>query len=110
MMNRNARYEQGRWRRWAALSIALVGALALGGCSESGDDTSEFNGTITLTVENPDRCDRLDQRHCLLPFPSDTFTVTDDATDTGLRVNLARASMPMNASGVHVDPTEWNRN
>jgi hypothetical protein len=89
--------------------LVLLSVFALNGCTESGFD-DQFNGTITLSVENPDRCDPLDARHCLLPFPSDTFTVADASTDTGLRINFARDSMPVNVGDVHVDPTEWNRN
>lgn len=55
-------------------------------------------------------CDPLDPRSCLLPFPSDRFTVPADDTDTGLRVALPEEGMPANADGVVMDPTEWNRN
>lgn len=101
--------EQASLRGFApALAVASL-VLLLASCDGdgSGDD---FNGTIELVVENADRCDPLDARHCLLPFPSNTFTVADSETDTGLRINLARESMIANAQGVHVDPTEWNRN
>jgi hypothetical protein len=89
--------------------LTCAATLVLSGCTESEIDNL-FNGTIALSVEHPDRCDPLDARHCLLPFPSDTFTIADATTDTGLRVNFASESMPVNAAGVHVDPTEWNRN
>ncbi len=56
------------------------------------------------------RCDFLDAAKCLLPFPSDTYTVADPSTDTGRRIAFAGASMPANSQGVGVDPTEWNRN
>ncbi len=90
-----------------AAACALV-ALA-GACSHtsSGSDSA---GTIDLVVENPDRCDPLDQRHCLLPFPSDFFTVEDASTDTGLRINIQTASSIRNVKGVNADMTEWNRN
>ena len=55
-------------------------------------------------------CDPLDTTRCLLPFPSNAFTVADPATSTGLRVAFPAEGMPVNASGVAVDPTEWNRN
>ena len=55
-------------------------------------------------------CDPLDTTRCLLPFPSNAFTVADSATSTGLRIAFPAAGMPVNASGVAVDPTEWNRN
>jgi len=65
-----------------------------------------------VDVTNADRCDfiGLSPSRCVLPFPNDWFTVPDRSTDTGIRVNLAAASLPANVSGVHVDPTEWNRN
>jgi hypothetical protein len=54
-------------------------------------------------------CTRIDDRACLLPFPSDVFTVADATTDTGRRVRFAPEAMPANISGVHIDPTDWNR-
>lgn len=65
---------------------------------------------LHLALESPERCDPIDPRHCLLPFPNDHFTAPDPTTPTGRRVNFAAASMPANAAGVHIDPTEWNRN
>ena len=90
-----------------AAACALV-AFA-GACSHtsSGSDSA---GTIDLVVENPDRCDPLDPRHCLLPFPSDFFTVADESTDTGLRINIQTASSIRNVKGVNADMSEWNRN
>ena len=90
-----------------AAACALV-AFA-GACSHtsSGSDSA---GTIDLVVENPDRCDPLDPRHCLLPFPSDFFTVEDASTDTGLRIDIQTASSIRNVKGVNADMTEWNRN
>ena len=55
-------------------------------------------------------CDPTDGRACLLPFPNDRFTVPDPVTATGRRVAFKPEWMPANASGKHVDPTEWNRN
>lgn len=55
-------------------------------------------------------CDFLDPAKCLYPFPNDYFTVSDRSTDTGRRVQFSPDSMPRNAAGVPIDPTEWNRN
>ena len=55
-------------------------------------------------------CELLGQARCMLPFPDDFFTVSDRHTDTGRRIDLTAASLPANVAGVHVDPTEWNRN
>ena len=85
----------------ALLAVLL---LAPSACSDDGPEP------IETSVADVDRCDPLDQTHCLLPFPSDTFTVDDGTTDTKRRVALDEASMPANADGAHVDPAEWNRN
>ena len=109
MKNPAPRPRDGQSFRSLALIVACVALVAsAGACSDSSDGGS--GGTIDLAVSNPDRCDPLDPRHCLLPFPSDFFTTADDATDTGIRVNIVRESAIRNVQGVHVDTTEWNRN
>jgi len=88
---------------------ACFAALAVAGC---GDSSGGPWAPPALVIEapNPDRCDPLDTRVCLFPFPNDFYTVADPDTDTGRRISFARESMPTNVSGVQVDPTEWNRN
>lgn len=93
----------------ARVLTGLAVATLVASCNHGGGSGGS-NGTIDLVVSNPDRCDPLDQRHCLLPFPSDFFTTDDAATDTGRRVNIVRESAIRNVKGVHVDTTEWNRN
>ncbi|MGH2978762.1 MAG: hypothetical protein ACRDLQ_03890 [Solirubrobacterales bacterium] len=56
------------------------------------------------------RCDPFDPSVCLQPWPNDHFTVADPTTDTGRRVDLDLASMPRNAAGKPIDPTDFNRN
>src|SRR4051794_2594031 len=46
----------------------------------------------------------------LLPWPSNAYTKHDATTDTGRRLNLQITQMPVNAAGVPVDPTAFNRN
>jgi hypothetical protein len=88
--------------------VALVAACS-GDDDRSGEATTE--GAIELAAETPERCEFIaDGGHCLLPFPSDWFTVEDAATDTGRRIDLDVASMPVNVEGTPVDPTEINRN
>ena len=69
-----------------------------------------FSWEPAVDVSLADRCELLGQSGCLLPFPSDWFTVADAGSDTGRRVRFVAGSMPANVSGVHVDQTEWNRN
>jgi hypothetical protein len=54
------------------------------------------------------RCDPI-AAPCMLPWPNDYFTVDDPGTATGRRVALAAASLPVNTSGLQVDPTDQNR-
>ncbi len=71
--------------------------------------TAEFEGTIELAVEHPDRCEFVGQG-CMLPFPSDHFTVSDASTFTGRRVDIAPESMPTNSGGVLVETSRLNLN
>ena len=59
---------------------------------------------------NKPGCDPIDSGACLLPFPSNAYTVADKATDTGLRVDMAPGSAGSNSKGVPIELTEWNRN
>ena len=57
------------------------------------------------------KCNGAPKRGCMLPFPSNVaHTKKDKTAATGRRVALTKAEMPANAQGVHIDPTEWNRN
>ena len=65
--------------------------------------------TPVNAAERAPRCDPIDPKACLLPFPNDYFTVAD-STPTGRRVDLNPLAMPRNAAGKPIDPSEWNRN
>lgn len=54
-------------------------------------------------------CDQLDTSMCMFPFPSDFWTVADDTTPTGRRVDISLLATPRNVALVPMDPTEWNR-
>ena len=64
---------------------------------------------IESAIANAPACDPIAPDLCLLPFPSNFYTVADD-TPTGLRVSFPVEAMPVNSEGVAIDPTEWNRN
>jgi hypothetical protein len=121
---------------WVIISAVMLLAACSDSGSASSDSTASPDATVpastdapTTTVAPPteadaataaevqaavdaggDGCDPLDTTRCLLPFPSNAYTLADTATDTGLRVNFPKDGMPANESGVVVDPTEWNRN
>lgn len=48
-----------------------------------------------------------DNRSCMLPYPSNFYTRTDDGTPTGLRLEYPQQVLPANVSGVHMDPTPY---
>jgi len=88
----------------------LVLALVVAGCGSDDDDQDFFRGTIDLEVDRPEICNPLDQRHCMLPFPNDFFSVEDVTSDTGHRISIDTGATPTNRDGVQIDTTEWNRN
>ncbi|MCL4287453.1 MAG: hypothetical protein KJ006_07390, partial [Thermoleophilia bacterium] len=75
-------------------------------------DPARCDGTDPVGVEvaTADRCDPIAApgEQCLFPYPNDFYTRRDESAPTGLRLDLKPASMPSNASGVPVDPTEIN--
>jgi len=89
--------------------LVLSSAAFVAGCSNGGDSSS-FEGSIDLEVDRPDVCNPLDSRHCLLPFPSDFFSVDDPTSDTGRRIAIDSFATPTNIDGAQIDTTEWNRN
>src|SRR5262249_59910147 len=95
-------------RGLVAALVLLLGATA---CSQGSGRPPDLKGKIDITLSHdPAVCDPLGGERCLLPFPNDYFTVADHLTATGRRVDLDQAATPANASGVHIDPTELNRN
>jgi hypothetical protein len=63
---------------------------------------------LGIDLAQQDRCDPLIPERCLLPFPSDHFTVRDRGTKTGRRVRFVREALPANVLGAHLDPSELN--
>ncbi|MFM8972043.1 MAG: hypothetical protein ACKOOG_05280 [Actinomycetota bacterium] len=89
------------------LTPAAVGAT---GTTSTGTRRRAAATALGVDASTAQRCDVLDPARCLLPFPNDHFTVSDRSSATGRRVRFDAASMPANAKGRRVDPTEWNRN
>ena len=72
-------------------------------------DAARCGAYKPVPVENADRCDFLDPRVCLQPFPNDYFTKPDASSPTGKRLNINLQSTPANTDGVHIDPSDMNR-
>lgn len=90
------------------LSALLVSSVLIG-CSDSNDNNRDPD-PISIETPNAERCEILDLLNCMFPWPSSAFTVADESTDTGRRVNMSIDSMPVNKQGVPIDTAEWNRN
>ena len=100
----------------------LYGALltvVLAACSDSSDtpatppvepEPPQPPPLISIVTPNAERCEILDPDNCMLPWPSDRFTVADDSSNTGRRIEVSQDSLPANRQGVRVDPAELNRN
>lgn len=119
----------GRMRSSTRLSVTLVtvaGLVASCGGSSDGDAKKATDSTSRATSESTTKqaetsapkvidlsalgpCDPIAPR-CLVPYPNDFYTEPAADTDTGRRLRFDRESMPANAAGVHIDPTEWTRN
>jgi hypothetical protein len=54
-------------------------------------------------------CDPLVPEHCMLPFPSDFFTVPDRDTRTHKRIHFTPEGLPKNLNGVPLEAAELNR-
>jgi len=94
-------------RHLSRVAGAALVALLAGGWVQGVADARPAQ---EAPVDAHGACDFLDPAKCLYPFPNDYFTVPDRSTDTDRRVQFSPDSMPRNAAGVPIDPTEWNRN
>ncbi|HTO01742.1 MAG TPA: hypothetical protein VL068_13815 [Microthrixaceae bacterium] len=103
---------------------AFTGDISKGNPTVEAPASSKASGTAPEPVEldaasmarlqtelgqSGEGCEVLSTRSCLLPFPSDAYTVADNSTGTGRRVDLPEGLLA-NAGGSTLDPTEWNRN
>jgi hypothetical protein len=87
-----------------------TGIIRLSAWADHAHAATSFDVEPDLDLAAGARCDFLMPTRCLLPYPSDFYTVADPASPTGRRINLDARSLPANVHGVHIDPTEWNRN
>jgi hypothetical protein len=90
--------------------LPLVLACVLAACSNGNNSNNSATPPVSIATTDADRCEILDALNCMFPWPSSVFTVADDNTATGRRVNLPVASMPVNKQGVPVETAEFNRN
>lgn len=119
---RRARHGERSWRtprRWAAASAVVVAATLLAACQPidglfghgfPGRGTDRPQPAWGVSVPGASACNPLGGQQCMLPFPSDYYTVPDPSMPSGRRVDIPAAATPANVAGVHVDPTTLMRN
>jgi len=73
-----------------------------GGGTESSSSTFE-----TITLDNPDVCEFLNNAECLLPYPSSRFEVPDPTTATGIRLAIPAYGLPT-LIGPALSPAPYN--
>src|SRR5438552_13622767 len=86
-------------------AMLTVLALVVGMAAEGALPASAGAARLATTAT----CDPIATSLCLLPFPDDFYTVADPDSPTGRRLHLPVAAMPVNISGVPIDPSETNR-
>ena len=99
-------------RRLVAVLVVfgvLAAGCSSGGEEDGGGDPSSGPNRVEEEAAGTGACDDIDPAACLLPWPNDRFTRADPATATQRRLDLPADGMPKNASGVGIDPGEWNR-
>lgn len=98
--------------RGMLLGVAVVFAAAACSDDDGAPDAEPLGEeeAALLAEEAVEGCEVLDDRACLLPFPSDVFAADDEGTDTGLRIDFPVEAMPVNAEGTAVDPEGWTGN
>ncbi|UJA21483.1 hypothetical protein HJD18_15525 [Thermoleophilia bacterium SCSIO 60948] len=130
---RPAKGRIGKRPKTVSLTLTKSGAQAISGCSKHtialgakvGKKTYRGSGTLVndpkecpkpkpytgpeIDTPNSSRCDVIETRFCLQPFPNDFYTVEDPDTETGRRVAIDERSMPDNVRGNEIDPTDINR-
>ena len=62
------------------------------------------------SVAGAPACNPLGGTTCMVPFPSDYYTVVDHGMPSGRHVTIPLAAMPTNKTGVPISPTAYGRN
>ncbi len=98
-----------RTKRSTRWSVLLLAAATTSACAGPLAPLASMQFGSTASVALP-LCDPIGPQRCMVPFPNDYYTVADATSATGRRINFQAAQMPVNSSGVSIDPTSWNRN
>ena len=94
------------------MPLLILAAASFAGCNSDPSDSVASSAPDPIVhaeedaiLENSLRCDPLDERACLLPWPNDAFTVPDPDSATGRWLDIHPESTPINVDGVAFDVT-----
>ena len=113
--------------------VVAAGSAVLAGCATPIGDAADWqqfsagdgSDSASLVRQTPacrpksidlsqsSDCDFIGQQQgslCMLPFPDDYYTVADQSTGTGRRIDFHAAGMPKNAASVPINPSPYSLN
>ncbi|MHB1582777.1 MAG: hypothetical protein ACYCU7_04410 [Acidimicrobiales bacterium] len=97
-----------------ASTLAVPAAASAAGSPRSVDAgrpvLSASSGAADWGATPADPCDALDPSGCMLPFPSDYYTVADSRMPTGRRIYFPPGAFPAAVGAGPVDPAPWEAN
>ncbi|HVX19986.1 MAG TPA: hypothetical protein VHB02_01420 [Acidimicrobiales bacterium] len=93
----------------AALLAPVVAPTAAGAATRRGP-TAPPSTDWGASVAGASDCDPLGGSTCMVPFPSDYYTVVDRSMPSGRQVAFPKAAMPTNVVGLHITPAAYGRN
>ena len=97
----------------ALTSVALLAASCSSSTTPAARESTSRSATPPawgVSVAGAPACDPLGSAQCMLPFPSDYYTVPDSAMPSGRRVDFPDRSMPVNTQQQLMNPVSWERN
>ncbi len=93
-----------------ATDTTTLDTTSTGSSTSVADESTTGLGPEPVAEEWPLLgCDPLVPTYCSAPFPSNVYTVADEATSTGRRVMLAAELLPADTAGASADPAPWNQ-
>jgi hypothetical protein len=100
------------------LALLMAVGMLLSGCILDGNTLDIDDGGLEPDVEietGPVEvvttlgCENLNPLHCMLPFPSNAFLISDNSTTTGYKVNYASNTLPSSGTTSNVEIVALNR-
>jgi hypothetical protein len=83
--------------QWSSIRsvVTLVLFFVLAACGASPPPPTFVDREPGVRAPLSAACDALDETRCLLPWPSNVYTVADSSSPTGLRVSISFRSLPV---------------